>query len=69
VKEKRPFDDFSSIRKAIEGARAKLAGSGRLLVRYSGTEYLARVMVEGRDRKEIEAMAIGIADAIRKELG
>jgi phosphoglucosamine mutase len=69
VKEKRPFDEFSSIRKAIEGARAKLAGSGRLLVRYSGTEYLARVMVEGRDRKEIEAMASGIADAIRKELG
>jgi phosphomannomutase len=39
------------------------------LVRYSGTELLARIMLEGEDEKKISSMAQGIADAIRAEVG
>ncbi len=48
-------------------AAKKLAGRGRILVRYSGTEMLARVMVEGKNRKLVNAIAKGIASAIKKE--
>jgi phosphoglucosamine mutase len=46
-----------------------LAGRGRVLVRYSGTELLARVMLEGENEKKIRAMAEDIADRIRAEVG
>jgi phosphoglucosamine mutase len=46
-----------------------LGGRARILVRYSGTEPLARVMVEGEDRPSIETAAAEIAAAIRAELG
>jgi phosphoglucosamine mutase len=46
----------------------QLSGSGRLLVRYSGTEPLVRVMLEGKDKREIEAMASQIVDAIRQHV-
>ena len=45
------------------------AGSGRVLVRFSGTEPLARVMVEGRDMEQVEAFSASIADVIRREIG
>jgi phosphoglucosamine mutase len=47
----------------------KLAGSGRLLVRYSGTEPLLRIMIEGKNQQEIQAWAAEIARAVRQELG
>jgi phosphoglucosamine mutase len=47
----------------------ELGGSGRLLLRYSGTENLARVMIEGRDQHEIERQAERIAEAIKAEIG
>ena len=46
-----------------------LNGRGRTLVRYSGTEMLARVMLEGEDGKQIDAMAREIAEEIRAEVG
>jgi phosphoglucosamine mutase len=47
---------------------ARLAGHGRLLVRYSGTEPLLRIMLEGRDQAEIRAWADEIAHAVRTAL-
>jgi phosphoglucosamine mutase len=53
----------------LDAVQTRLAGHGRLLVRYSGTEPLLRVMLEGRDRDEIAGWANEIADAVRKHAG
>ena len=53
----------------IGRVEAALAGRGRLLVRYSGTEPLLRVMLEGRDRAEIERLGATIIDAVRAHVG
>lgn len=68
VGEKRPFDEVEAIRDAAALVEQELNGRGRLLLRYSGTENLARVMIEGRDQAEIETLANGLADVIRREL-
>ncbi len=68
VREKRPFDEVDAIRTAAADVEQKLNGTGRLLLRYSGTENLARVMIEGKDQTEIDALANGLADVIRQEL-
>ncbi|MBW2067078.1 MAG: phosphoglucosamine mutase [Deltaproteobacteria bacterium] len=54
--------------KTIEGVESSLGDRGRVLVRYSGTEPVCRVMVEGEQEKEVEACAEEIADTVRKEL-
>ena len=69
VKNKRGLTKNPQIAKRIKEIENKLNGNGRLSVRYSGTEPLARVMIEGKDIKEIKTMAGYIADAIEKELG
>ncbi|MBI5048052.1 MAG: phosphoglucosamine mutase [Deltaproteobacteria bacterium] len=69
VKEKKDFFKIPQIASRIREIENKLDGNGRLSVRYSGTESLARVMLEGRDSKEIKKMARYIASAIEKELG
>jgi len=69
VREKRPFADVAAIAEAAGAVERELAGSGRLLLRYSGTENLARVMIEGRDQSVIAAQAERIASAIRAALG
>ena len=69
VAERRPLDQMPQVRSAIETADREFAGSGRVLVRFSGTEPLARVMVEGPELAQVERIAHGIADAIRQELG
>jgi phosphoglucosamine mutase len=46
-----------------------MAGSGRVLVRYSGTELLARVMVEAADQGHVDTFAAAIAESIRREIG
>ena len=69
VKEKRPFDIVPEIVAVAETVRNELHGEGRLLLRYSGTENLARVMIEGKDQTVIEAQAERLADAIRAKLG
>ncbi len=69
VKEKKDFSAMPKVTQKIAEAEGTLAGRGRVLVRYSGTELLARVMLEGEDEKKISAMAQGIADAIRIEVG
>ncbi len=56
------------VRAAIEKATAELGGEGRIIVRPSGTEPLLRVMVEGRDEAQIQALAEEVAQVIREEL-
>lgn len=68
VKEKRPFDDVPQIAAAADQIHGELDGEGRLLLRYSGTENLARVMIEGKDQTAIEAQAQRLADVISAAL-
>ena len=68
VKEKKPFTALPLTSRLIREAESTLGKEGRILVRYSGTEPLARVMVEGKDKKEIEKIAKKVSEAIRKEL-
>jgi phosphoglucosamine mutase len=69
VREKRPFDAVVPIRAASEEIEKELDGSGRLLLRYSGTENLARVMIEGKDQAMIEELAKRLAAVIETEIG
>jgi phosphoglucosamine mutase len=69
VREKQPIAEVPEVRAAIAEAEARLDGRGRVLVRYSGTEPLLRIMVEGDDAATIRACADGIADTVRRVLG
>jgi len=69
VREKRPFSEIDSIQRLILETESKLANHGRLLLRYSGTEPLARVMIEGKDQREIEKYAKDLAAEIGNTLG
>lgn len=69
VKHKRPFADVPLIAAAIARAEEELAERGRILVRYSGTEALARVMIEGDDPGLIDELAGGVARIIETALG
>lgn len=69
VREKLPFDDVDAIRNAAAEVEQKLNGSGRLLLRYSGTENLARVMIEGKDQTTIDGLAKGLAETITQAIG
>jgi phosphoglucosamine mutase len=69
VKERKPLEQLASVVDEIRACELALNGLGRVLVRFSGTEPLARVMVEGPDLEEVESWAGRIASAIRVELG
>jgi phosphoglucosamine mutase len=69
VREKVPFEVVPEIKQAIEAAERELGGNGRVVVRYSGTEALARVMVEAESEERMQALAAGIAGEIQKALG
>ena len=69
VKEKQDLTHLHAVSGTIERAERKLRDRGRVLVRYSGTEPLVRIMVEGPNQKECEHLAEEIGKAIRKELG
>ncbi len=69
VREKLPFDSVPGIADIAKVVETELLGQGRLLLRYSGTENLARVMIEGKDQASIEEQANRIADVILNELG
>jgi phosphoglucosamine mutase len=69
VKERRPFEDMLLVNERLQTYNTQLKDKGRILLRYSGTENLARVMVEGRDKALIENIAHSLADEIRKEIG
>lgn len=69
VREKKPLDTIPTVVAAIAAADEALAGSGRVVIRYSGTEALARVMIEAEDQAQMTHHAEAIAGAIRAELG
>lgn len=69
VTQKTPLDDLPHVQDAIRKAEAMLAGEGRTLVRYSGTEMKARVLVEGADAAQTETAAHLIAQALRDAVG
>ena len=69
VREKPPIETIDSVRKAIEKAEANLGESGRVMVRYSGTESKARVLVEGPEAREVETIAQTIAGQLRSAIG
>ncbi|HZR27098.1 MAG TPA: phosphoglucosamine mutase [Vicinamibacterales bacterium] len=69
VREKRDLKTVPAIAAMIETVEARCAGQGRLLVRYSGTEPLLRVMLEGQDQNEIKAWAQEIVDVVKQHLG
>jgi phosphoglucosamine mutase len=69
VREKTPFEDVPAIAGAAKHLEQELDGCGRLLLRYSGTENLARVMIEGEDQTAIEEQAHRLARVIGSSLG
>jgi phosphoglucosamine mutase len=69
VREKVPFEKVPEIQTAITSAQGDLNGNGRIVVRYSGTEALARVMVEAESEERMQGLAAGIVTAITKSLG
>jgi phosphoglucosamine mutase len=69
VREKRPLEAIPPVAAAIRAAEEELKDSGRVVIRYSGTEPLARVMIEAESDEAMKRHAEAIADAIRKELG
>jgi len=69
VREKRPLEAIATVVEAIAAAEDELRETGRVIIRYSGTEALARVMIEAESKEAMQRHANAIADAIRDELG
>ncbi len=69
VREKRPLEAIPTVAAAILAAETELADTGRVVIRYSGTEALARVMIEAESEPRMRHHADSIAAAIRTELG
>ncbi len=69
VREKRDLADIPEIQEKILDCEQKLAGSGRILVRYSGTELLLRIMIEGEEEAIISEMAKTLCDMVEKKIG
>ena len=68
VAKKRPFEEMPAVQKVIAAVEKDLGADGRVVVRYSGTESKARVMIEGTDEAGIKAQADEIARALQREL-
>jgi len=69
VREKKPLMEIPAVASAINAAEKELDGNGRVVVRYSGTEALARVMVEAEDEIRMQRLAESIVSAIQHALG
>ena len=68
VGSKPPLESVAPIKLMIDKLNTELNGSGRLLLRYSGTENLARVMIEGQDEETIRVQAEAMAQVIKENL-
>jgi phosphoglucosamine mutase len=68
VSRRKPLDELPEVVRQIKDCEAEFAGAGRVLVRFSGTEPLARVMVEGPNLEQVERFTSRIAGAIEREL-
>ena len=69
VRERKPFAHIPAVQEAITAAERELDGNGRMVVRYSGTEALARVMIEAESKDQMERIADSLVAAIRRALG
>jgi phosphoglucosamine mutase len=69
VKHRRPLAELETVQAEIRAAEQEFGGSGRVVVRFSGTEPLARVMIEAESDADVDKWTGRIADAIRAELG
>jgi phosphoglucosamine mutase len=69
VREKKPFAQVPAVHEAIASAERELNGNGRVVVRYSGTEVLARVMIEAESKEQMDRIAASISGAIQSALG
>jgi len=69
IKQRQDLAEVPAVAKVIKAAEERLGGDGRVLIRYSGTEPLLRIMLEGQDKYEITELANEIAQAIEKHLG
>ncbi|MHA3770568.1 phosphoglucosamine mutase [Verrucomicrobiota bacterium sgz303538] len=69
VREKKPLEELPDVMKLVEEAEQELAGAGRVLLRYSGTEPKIRLLIEGRDADRINSRADSIAGLIKEEIG
>ena len=69
VSEKRPFEELPAVKQATREVEQSLNGRGRMLLRYSGTELLARIMIEGEAEDQIAGYAEKLAEAIQREIG
>jgi phosphoglucosamine mutase len=69
VRERKSLMDLPSVAREIRRCEETFAGAGRVLVRFSGTEPLARVMVEGPSLEQVEEFTSRIAGAIQREIG
>jgi phosphoglucosamine mutase len=70
VREKKPFEQLDGVLKSVAEAEKELkAQGGRVLLRYSGTEPKARLLLEGRDAKVLESWSKKICGAIQKQIG
>jgi phosphoglucosamine mutase len=69
VREKPPIDGIAGLGERVGAFEREMNGGGRVLIRYSGTEALARVMIEGADATRIQVMADELASVIRAQIG
>ena len=69
INRKKPFEEIPGLLKEVEEAEKKLGKKGRINIRYSGTEFLARVMVEGEDKTLIDAIASDVSSIIAEDIG
>ena len=69
VRDKVPFESIPAVRRKSQEIEDALSDRGRLLLRYSGTEALARVMIEGEDERQVHSLADELAQVINDELG
>jgi phosphoglucosamine mutase len=70
VREKRPFEQLDGVAQLVKQAEEALkADGGRVLLRYSGTEPKARLLIEGRDAASLETWSKKICEAIKRQVG
>jgi phosphoglucosamine mutase len=69
VREKLPFEQFPLLMRRLANAEQELAGKGRVVLRYSGTELKARLLLEGPEGTLLDHLADAIEHALNQELG
>jgi phosphoglucosamine mutase len=69
VRARKNLEEIPAFQKALRARQNSLNGVGRLLVRYSGTEPVVRIMVEGEDKAMVESIASELAEILRGEIG